>query len=97
MNFVQSFRFEIARSLSKSIRSHYHHVDLTEPQIRELIAGKYVTARTSHMAGHSHEITLIYEVAHYENNVSIEHCKYREVKQYVMIIVQLIVHVIYTL
>lgn len=65
----------MAGSRSKSVRLHYHDVELTESQIRELKAGKYVTARTSHSAGHSHEITFAYEVAHYANNISIEHCE----------------------
>lgn len=76
LSLFQIFTFEIGMGDKSDAGPHYHTVELTESQIRELKSGQKVTALTSASAGHDHEITLEYRVAHYPNSEDIQHCKY---------------------
>ena len=54
---------------------HYHTVELTESQLRDLKAGQRVTALSSATAGHDHEITFEHRIANYSGKPPVHHCK----------------------
>lgn len=54
---------------------HYHTVELTESQLRDLKAGQRVTALSSATAGHDHEITFEHRITPYPRKPPVHHCK----------------------
>lgn len=72
---LQIFTFEVGQGDGGTYGPHYHTIDLTTSDIRELKAGKIITVLTSSSIGHTHEIDLIFRGA--ERDARFGYCKYQ--------------------
>jgi len=68
---LQIFTFDMRYGTKNPPGPHFHSVDLSESEIKQLKEGETIKVLTSETAGHEHEL----EIAYRKTRKNVEFCK----------------------